>query len=110
MSLKQALEELLVDWRADLSSDWRLILHDTELAFDAVDTRLELHPWEPIFPSRRGFTLPGEPPGTHLLRAGMMGKWVQCHTQKRRLSRAPEGSCCLKSRNKIIVRLVFTEN
>ena len=80
MSLKQALEELLVDWRADLSSDWRLILHDTELAFDAVDTRLELHPWEPIFPSRRGFTLPGEPPGTHLLRAfdGLPPDAVRC--------------------------------
>ncbi len=69
MSLQQALQEFLADWQADLSPDWRLILHDIELAFDAVDCELELHPWEPIFPSRRGFSLPGEPSGAHLLRA-----------------------------------------
>ena len=69
ISLKQALQEFLLDWKADLSPPWRLILRDSELAFDAVDSKLELHPWEPIFPSRRGFSLPGEPVGAHLLRA-----------------------------------------
>lgn len=69
VSLKQALEEFLGDWQGDLPPDWRLILRDTELAFDAVGSELELHPWEPIFPSRRGFVLPGEPSGAHLLRA-----------------------------------------
>ncbi len=80
MFLRQALQQLLADWQADLPADWRRILRHTELALDAVDNKLELHPWEPIFPSRRDFSLPGEPPGAHLLRAfdGLPPDAVRC--------------------------------
>ena len=67
--LKEALQDALRDWRSDLSADWQAIVADVELAFDAVDEGLELHPWEPIFPSRRDFSLPGEPHGAHMFRA-----------------------------------------
>lgn len=67
--LRTALRELLVDWQSDLNPEWRFVVNGVGLAFDAVDAALELHPWEPIFPSRRHFTLPGEPDGAHMLRA-----------------------------------------
>ena len=67
--LQDALREALVGWQSDLSPDWRPVIDGVELAFDAVDDRLELHPWEPIFPSRRHFSLPGEPDGAHMLHA-----------------------------------------
>ena len=67
--LRTALRELLVDWQSDLNPEWRSVVNGVDLAFDAVDAALELHPWEPIFPSRRYFTLPGEPDGAHMLRA-----------------------------------------
>ena len=68
-SLREALRETLSGWQADLAPEWRKVLDGVQLAFDAVDARLELHPWEPIFPSRRHFPLPGAPAGAHLLRA-----------------------------------------
>ena len=39
-----------------------------------------LHAWEPIFPSRRSFSLPGEPHGAHMLRAfdGLAPRDVRC--------------------------------
>ena len=67
--LQDALREVLADWESDLSSDWRPVIDGVELAFDAVDGALELHPWEPIFPSRRHVELPGEPDGAHMFRA-----------------------------------------
>ncbi len=67
--LKEALHELLLDWRADLSQEWRRVLDGVEPAFDDVDEQLELCPWEPIFPSRRNFPLPGQPPDAHMFRA-----------------------------------------
>lgn len=78
--LKVALRELLRDWRADLSPEWQQVLDGTELAFDKVDGRLELYSWEPIFPSRRNFALPGEPPGAHIFRAfdGLSPDRVRC--------------------------------
>ena len=69
ISLRAALRELLRNWRADLSPEWQQVLGGAEPAFDNVDESLTLHPWEPIFPSRRHFSLPGEPPGAHLFRA-----------------------------------------
>lgn len=69
ISLRAALQELLRDWRADLSPEWQQVMDGADPAFDNVDESLTLHPWEPIFPSRRHFTLPGEPPGAHLFRA-----------------------------------------
>lgn len=69
VSLREAMRELLSDWRADLDDKWLQVLEGAEPAFDDVDGRLQLHPWEPIFPSRRHFTLPREPPGAHLFRA-----------------------------------------
>ena len=78
--LKVALRELLRDWRADLSPEWQQVLDDTELAFDKVDEQLELYSWEPIFPSRRDFVLPGEPPHAHIFRAfdGLSPDQVRC--------------------------------
>ena len=67
--LKDALREALLDWQDDLSPPWRPVIDGIELAFDAVEDRLQLHPWEPIFPSRRHFSLPGEPEGAHMFRA-----------------------------------------
>lgn len=67
--LKEALRELLLDWRADISREWLEVLDGVEPAFDDVDEQLEIHPWEPIFPSRRHFMLPGEPHNAHIFRA-----------------------------------------
>ena len=67
--LQDALRETLANWQSDLSHDWQSAVDGVELAFDAVDDSLELHPWEPIFPSRRHFSLPGEPDGAHMFRA-----------------------------------------
>ncbi|MCY4198473.1 MAG: uracil-DNA glycosylase [Gammaproteobacteria bacterium] len=69
ISLQAALREMLHDWQSDFSSDWRAVIDGVELAFDDMDAALEIHPWEPIFPSRRGFVLPGEPEGAHTFRA-----------------------------------------
>ena len=68
-SLREALREMLSGWQADLDPEWRKVLDGVQLAFDAVDEGLELHPWEPIFPSRRRFPLPGAPAEGHVLRA-----------------------------------------
>ena len=69
MSLRDALREALADWQSDLSPEWRAVVDGVELAFESVDHTLKLHPWEPIFPSRRHATLPGEPEGAHMFRA-----------------------------------------
>lgn len=80
MSLKEALRAMLSGWQADLDPKWRKVLDGVELAFDAVDEELELHPWEPIFPSRRRFPLLGAPAGAHLFRAfdGLNPDAVRC--------------------------------
>ena len=67
--LRTALRETLDGWQGDLDPLWRDVVGDVDLAFDAVDSALELEPWEPIFPARRGRTFPGAPAGAHMLRA-----------------------------------------
>ena len=67
--LLDALRQTLVDWQSDFKPDWRSVMDGVDLAFGAVDDTLELYPWEPIFPSRRHFALPGQPDGAHMFRA-----------------------------------------
>ena len=78
--LRDALHEALVDWQSDFAPAWRSVIDGVELAFDAIDETLELHPWEPIFPSRRHFSLPGAPDGAHMFRAfdGLRPHGVRC--------------------------------
>ena len=58
MPLRTALRETLEGWQADIDPHWRDVVGDVDLAFDDVDPALELEPWEPIFPARRGRTSP----------------------------------------------------
>ncbi|MDE0390862.1 MAG: hypothetical protein OXI57_02190 [Rhodospirillales bacterium] len=69
MQLKAALCEILEGWQADLPPPWRDVVDDVALGFEQVDPTLELEPWEPIFPARRGRTFPGAPAGAHMLSA-----------------------------------------
>ena len=79
-SLQSALREFLRDWRLDLASDWQRVLTGVEPDFEAVDDDLEIHPSEPIFPSRRGHRLPGQPADAHVFRAfdGLKPEAVRC--------------------------------
>ena len=78
--LRSALRETLEGWREDLHPPWREVAGDVSLAFEDVDPALELEPWEPIFPARRGKNFPGAPSGAHLLRAfdGLAPEEVRC--------------------------------
>lgn len=78
--LRSALREFLEDWKQDFAPEWRTLLQEVELDFEGVDEGLELHAWEPIFPSRRHFCLPGAPEGAHLFRAfdGLCPQDVRC--------------------------------
>jgi uracil-DNA glycosylase len=78
--LKHGLQEILQDWQRDLAPEWRSNLAHVRLGFDAMDNDLELEPWEPVFPVRRGKVLPGMPPGAHMLRAfdAIAPKSVRC--------------------------------
>ena len=67
--LKSALREALEGWQEDIHPPWRDVVGDVSLAFGDVDPTLELEPWEPIFPARRGRVFPGAPAGAHMLRA-----------------------------------------
>ena len=80
MRLRAALRETLDGWQEDIASPWRDVITDVALGFEQVDATLELEPWEPIFPARRGRTLPGAPPGAHMLRAfdGIAPESVRC--------------------------------
>ena len=80
MNLGEALRETLEGWQADISPPWRDVVGDVSLAFENVDHKLELEPWEPIFPARRGRNFPGAPPGAHMLRAfdGLPPEKVRC--------------------------------
>ncbi len=69
MPLQAALQDTLRGWREDIDPPWRAVVRTVSLAFDDVDPTLELEPWEPIFPARRGMVFPGAPAGAHMLRA-----------------------------------------
>ncbi len=69
ITLRRALEEMLDGWREDLDPGWRTALAGVEPAFAAVDPALEHESWEPIFPARKGKTIPGAPPRAHIFRA-----------------------------------------
>lgn len=78
--LRAALRETLRGWHQDIDPAWREVVRDVALAFDDVGAALELEPWEPIFPARRGRVFPGAPAGAHMLRAfdGLAPADVRC--------------------------------
>ena len=80
MGLRAALRETLKGWKEDIHPPWRDVVGDVALAFDDVDPTLELEPWEPIFPARRGTVFPGAPAGAHILHAfdGVAPEDVRC--------------------------------
>ena len=80
MQLRAALRESLDGWQEDIAFLWRDVVGDVALGFDDMDPALELEPWEPIFPVRRGRTFPGAPAGAHMLRAfdGIAPEDVRC--------------------------------
>ena len=80
MQLRSALRDTLEGWQEDIASPWRDVIAHVALGFEQVDATLELEPWEPIFPARRGRTLPGAPAGAHMLRAfdGLAPADVRC--------------------------------
>jgi len=63
VQLRSAMIETLAGWHGDIAPAWRVALGAVSLDFDAIDPMLELEPWEPIFPARRGNPFPGEPKG-----------------------------------------------
>ena len=69
LQLRAALRETLEGWQEDIHPPWRDVVDDVAPSFEDVDATLELEPWEPIFPARRGRALPGAPAGAHMLRA-----------------------------------------
>lgn len=69
LGLKSAMAEMLTGWQDDLPPVWRHALGPIELGFAQMDDTLDLEPWEPIFPVRRGRHFPGMPKGAHMLRA-----------------------------------------
>ena len=80
MRLRAALQDTLQGWQEDVHAPWRDVVRNVSLAFDDVDPLLELEPWEPIFPARRGMVFPGAPAGAHMLRAfdGIVPADVRC--------------------------------
>jgi uracil-DNA glycosylase len=69
VALRDALREVLADWRADVGPAWGPVIAGVELGFDSIDPGLALEPWEPVFPARRGRVFPGAPKGAHIFRA-----------------------------------------
>ncbi len=78
--LRLALEETLRGWREDINPAWRGLADDVRLDFDGVAGDLMIEPWEPMFPTRRNRSMPGEPPGAHIFRAfdGIVPEDVRC--------------------------------
>ena len=67
--LRSALRDTLRGWQEDVEPAWRDVVRSVALAYGDVDPTLEIEPWEPIFPARRGAVFPGAPAGAHMLRA-----------------------------------------
>ena len=80
VQLRAALRETLDGWQEDIHRPWREVIAGVALGFEQVDATLELKPWEPIFPARRGRMLPGAPAGAHMFRAldGLTPEDVRC--------------------------------
>ncbi len=78
--LRSALRDTLRGWQEDVEPAWRDVVRGVALAYGDVDPTLEIEPWEPIFPARRGAVFPGAPAGTHMLRAfdGIAPEDVRC--------------------------------
>ncbi|MCY4100668.1 MAG: hypothetical protein OXF46_07080 [Rhodobacteraceae bacterium] len=78
--LKSALQETLEGWQEDINPQWRIITDSVKLGFEDVSADLMIEPWEPIFPSRKGRSFPGEPEGAHIFRAfdGICPEDVRC--------------------------------
>jgi hypothetical protein len=85
--LRDAMMEILSNWKEDLDSSWRGLVSDVELGFDMIDSTLVLEPWEPIFPVRKGKRYPGAPEGAHMFHG-------RCHIRAFYLSTR----CALKDR------------
>ena len=80
MRLEAALRDTLRGWQEDVEPAWRDLIRRVALAYGDVDSTLEIEPWEPIFPARRGAVFPGAPAGAHMLRAfdGIAPADVRC--------------------------------
>ena len=80
LRLRAALQDTLQGWQEDVEPAWQDVVRSVSLAFEDVDPALELEPWEPIFPPRRGRAFPGAPAGAHMLRAfdGIAPEDVRC--------------------------------
>ncbi len=78
--LRSALRDTLRGWQEDVEPAWRDVVRGVALAYGDVDPTLEIEPWEPIFPARRGAVFPGAPAGAHMLRAfdGIAPEDVRC--------------------------------
>ena len=78
--LRSALRHTLQGWQEDVEPAWRDVVRSVALAYGDVDPTLEIEPWEPIFPPRRGAVFPGAPAGAHMLRAfdGIAPEDVRC--------------------------------
>jgi uracil-DNA glycosylase len=68
-ALRDAMREILADWRDDLPPAWQKVVAGADLGFDAIDPSLKLEAWEPVFPVRRGRIFPGAPKAAHIFRA-----------------------------------------
>lgn len=80
MRLREAMAETFAGWEDDLPPVWRDALGAVGDDFSRIDADLELEPWEPIFPVRRGRVFPGQPRGAHALAAfdGIAPDGVRC--------------------------------
>ena len=80
MRLREAMAETFAGWEGDLPDAWRDALGAVGDDFGRIDADLELEPWEPIFPVRRGKTFPGQPRDAHALAAfdGIAPDGVRC--------------------------------
>jgi len=67
--LSDAMREVLGGWHYDLPQSWQSVLKQVALDFVGMDDGLQIAPWEPIFPARKGKLSPGAPESAHALRA-----------------------------------------
>jgi uracil-DNA glycosylase len=80
MTLRQAMEEFLSDWRGDLAPAWRTTFRDVDPAFADVRSDLQFREEEPIYPARRAAPLSGARGDAHVFRAfdGIEPAKVRC--------------------------------